>query len=95
MPRKPKPLRVKLRRRPARTVACQFVGDENTVNGRIIPCTGKSVVRLRLRGIDAILIGKKFVCQKHMTLLLSREVKDAGRDWMIDRWLNEYGDRKR
>jgi hypothetical protein len=66
---------------------CEFVGDANTVDGRIVPCTRNATVRLRLRGVDAILMGKKCVCPKHMELLLSPEVRVAKRDWQIDTYL--------
>ena len=66
---------------------CEFVGDANTKNGRIVPCNRNATVRMRLRGVDAILMGKKCVCDKHMQLLLSSEVRAAKRDWQIDTYL--------
>lgn len=66
---------------------CEFVGDANTKDGRVVPCTRNANVRMRLRGVDAILMGKKCVCTKHMELLLSPDVKAAGRDWQIDTYL--------
>lgn len=67
---------------------CEFVGDENTVDGEIVPCRYNAVVQMRLRGVEAIGFGNKpCVCSKHMDLMLSPTVKAAGRDWQIDRYL--------
>ena len=66
---------------------CEFVGDANTVNGRIVPCPKKATVRMRLRSVDAIMMGKKCVCEEHMHLLLSPQTRNDGRDWQIDRHL--------
>lgn len=73
---------------------CEFVGDENTVRGRIIPCGRNATVRMRLRGVDAISMGKKCVCAKHMELLLSPGVRAAGRDWQIDSHLLQVRGRR-
>lgn len=72
-------------RRPKKK--CEFVGDANTKKGRIVPCKNNATVRMRLRGVDAIFMGKKCVCQKHMEILLSPETKVAKRDWQIDTYL--------
>lgn len=66
---------------------CEFVGDENTRNGVIVPCSRNATARMRLCGMDLIYMGKKCVCPKHMALLLSPDVKAAGRDWQIDTYL--------
>ena len=68
---------------------CEFVGEANTVAGVVVPCRKKAVVVMRLRGVEALLMGKRKVCDEHMKLLLSGEVKSAGRDWQIDRFLRE------
>lgn len=72
----------------AKPKKCEFVGDANTVNGHIVPCVRKATVRMRLRNLDSIAMGKKCVCQKHMELLLSPEVRAANRDWQIDAYLS-------
>jgi hypothetical protein len=73
----------------ARGGKCEFTGDENTRQGRLVACREKAVVQMRLRGLEGIPIGKPEVCERHMWLMLSGEVRAAGRDWQIDRWLNE------
>lgn len=74
-------------------MTCEFVGDANTkmVRGRatVVPCKNPAAVLMRLRGFDVVIMGKKSVCPDHMDLLLSPETKAAGRDWQIDRFLNE------
>ena len=70
---------------------CQFVGDANTVNGRVIPCAAEAVALMRLRGVDQIAFGyKPRVCREHMVLMLSERVRAAGREWLIDRFLSEH-----
>jgi hypothetical protein len=70
---------------------CEFAGDANTKAGRLIPCPNEGVVKIRIRNdwAAAIHLGKPCVCHEHMTLMLSAEVKAAGRDWQIDHFLRE------
>ena len=74
---------------------CQFVGNANIRNGKIIPCRRNATVRMRLRGMDAILMGKKCVCDSHSQLLLSPEIRAAGREWQIDSHLDYLNQRAR
>ena len=68
---------------------CEFTGDENTRQGRLVPCRKRAVVKMRLRSLECISIGKPNVCERHMQWMLSGEVRAAGRNWQIDCWLDE------
>lgn len=68
---------------------CEFAGHENTKNGALVPCSEPGVVVMRLRGMEVIQMGKRIVCERHMRLLVSKEVRAEGRDWQIDHYLRD------
>ena len=68
---------------------CEFAGHENTKNGALVPCPAPGVVVIRLRGLEILQIGKPIVCERHMRLLVSKEVRAEGRDWQIDHYLRD------
>lgn len=73
---------------------CQFVGDANTVKGRIVSCPNDGAVIMRPSGLSALLSlgrAKPIVCEEHMRLMLSTEVRATGKEWQIDRFVNEPG----
>lgn len=79
-------------------VKCQFVGDENTVAGRIVRCPGEATVIMRPAGMSALLsLGreKPSVCDHHMQLMISAKVRATGREWQIDHFVNEPGRKSR
>jgi hypothetical protein len=69
--------------------ACEFVGDANTVAGRLVPCKNAGSVVMRLQGLEVIYMGKPCVCLEHMELLVSETVRATGRIWQIDHFLSD------
>ena len=73
---------------------CQFVGDQNTVNGRIVPCPNEATAVMRPTGIAALQSlgrAKPHVCDAHMRLMMSPKVRAAGKEWGIDHFVEEAG----
>jgi hypothetical protein len=70
---------------------CQFVGDANTVKGRVVPCRNAGTVVMRVAGVEALAaLGqtKPVVCDEHMRLMLSASCTRA---WQIDHFVKEGG----
>lgn len=64
--------------------SCQFCGYANTKNGVTTPCQKPAVYVMRLRGVYALVMGKRRVCEGHREFLMNPAVRAAGRDWVID-----------
>lgn len=67
--------------------SCQWNGEVR--DGAVVLCPRRAVVVLRERGVISLAGWKPVVCETHMQKAVSSEVREAGRDWQIDHYLQD------